>query len=206
MNKPFIISEIIKRIESAENGTIFVPTDFVDIADNKKIATVLARIEQNGKLKRIMRGVYEKSEYNEYLGEYIVPSPNKVAEAIARNFGWTIVPCGDTALNMLGLSTQVPSVWLYVSDGVYKEYSYDSVIIKFKRITNKEISKLSYKSALVVQALKALKRENISQKILLQIADTLTAEEKRGLLEETRYVTSWIYNCIKQICTLGEVK
>lgn len=64
-----------------------------------------------------MRGVYYYPRYSELIQEYETPSPNKVTEAIARKFNWTIAPCGDTALNMLGLATQVPAKWSYISDG-----------------------------------------------------------------------------------------
>ena len=46
-----------------------------------------------------------------------------MAKAIARNYNWTIAPTGDAALNLLGISTQVPSKWEYVSSGPYKEYN-----------------------------------------------------------------------------------
>ncbi len=113
---------------------------------------------------------------------------------------WTIVPCGDTALNLLGLSTQVAASWIYVSDGPYKEYTYGNVTLNFKRTTNKEISKLSYKTALVVQALKALGKENIDDAILEKLKITLTNTEKKAMLTEAKAATSWIYEYIKQIC------
>ena len=147
-----------------------------------------------------MRGIYAKPVYNDFLKEYIAPSPSLVAEALARNFGWTIVPCGDTALNILGLSTQVPAAWSYVSDGTYKEYTYDNTTIKFKRTTNKEISKLSYKTALIVQALKALGKDNIDDIIINKLKNDLTDEEKTTALLEAKAATSWIYEYIKQIC------
>ena len=75
-----------------------------------------------------MRGVYYKPEYNYLIGEAIAPAPDEVARALARNYGWTIVPCGDTALNLPGHSTQVPAQWFYVSDGTYKEYSFDNTV------------------------------------------------------------------------------
>ena len=160
----------------------------------------LIRLEEEGIILRIIRGVYYKAEYNEFLQEYVVPNPDKVAHALARNFGWTIVPCGDTALNILGLSTQVPAAWSYVSDGTYNEYTYDNTTIKFKRTTNKEISKLSYKTALIVQALKALGKDNIDDTIINKLKNDLTAEEKAIALLESKAATSWIYEFIKQIC------
>ena len=200
MNKPEILNDIKKRILEAEEGSIFVASDFADIAENVKVATSLGRLEDEKLIRRILWGVYEKPEYNAFLGEYVAPSPDKVAHALARNFGWTIVPCGDTALNLLGLSTQVPSVWIYVSDGTYREYSYDNTTIKFKRTTNKEISKISPKTALVIQAIKALGKDSITAEIIEKIRSVTTKEEKEKMFVEAKYATSWIYDIIKLIC------
>lgn len=193
--------QLIKdRINKSEIGTVFVATDFVDISDKTSINTYLTRLDEEKSLQRIMRGVYYKPEYNDFLGEFVAPEPDAVAHALARNFGWTIVPCGDTALNLLGLSTQIPATWVYVSDGTYKEYTYEQTTIKFKRTTNKEISKLSYKTALVVQALKALGKENVDDAVLTKLKNNLNAEDKQALLTEAKAATSWIYEYIKLIC------
>lgn len=199
MERPNYLSKIRQRIVNSENGTVFVPSDFAEIADNSKIVVCLSRLENEKLLRRIMRGIYERPEYNNFLQEYLEPAPDKVANAIARNYGWTIVPCGDTALNLLGLSTQVPAIWLYVSDGPYKEYSFNNTTIKFKHTANKEISKLSYKTSLVIQALKALGKENIDNNVIVKLAKALTDDEKKKMLNEAKSTTSWIYEYIKSI-------
>lgn len=185
---------------NSPDGSVFSTVDFADVIENSRVGVILSRLEEDGVIRRVMRGIYDKPVYNDFLKEYIAPSPSLVAEALARNFGWTIVPCGDTALNILGLSTQVPAAWSYVSDGTYKEYTYDNTTIKFKRTTNKEISKLSYKTALIVQALKALGKDNIDDTIINKLKNDLTAEEKATALLEAKAATSWIYEFIKQIC------
>ncbi len=190
-------NKIKERILNSKEGTIFTPVDFVDIAENSRVGVVLSRLETDGIIRRITRGIYDKPIYNEFLKEYVEPSPSLVAEAIARNFGWTIVPCGDTALNILGLSTQVPAVWSYVSDGTYKEYTFDNTTIKFKRTTNKEISKLSYKTALIIQALKALGKENITDDVIFELKKTLTSDEINVMLDEAKAATSWVYEYIR---------
>ena len=194
-------ANIIKtRIMNSPEGSVFTTVDFADVIENSRVGVILSRLEEDGVIRRVMRGIYDKPVYNDFLKEYIAPSPSLVAKALARNFGWTIVPCGDTALNILGLSTQVPAAWSYVSDGTYKEYTYDNTAIKFKRTTNKEISKLSYKTALVVQALKALGKDNIDDTIINKLKNDLTDEEKSTALIEAKAATSWIYEYIKQIC------
>ena len=200
MERNKIISVIREIIEKSEKGSVFVPVDFAEITDNAKIATTLSRLEAENKIRRIMRGVYDKPEYSEFLGEYISPSPNKVAEAIARNFGWTVVPCGDTALNILGLSTQVPAVWVYVSDGTYKKYSFGNTTIVFKRTTNKDISRLSYKTALVIQSIKALGKDNVDSTVIQKISSFLTRQDKDKMIKEAKISTSWIYEIIKTVC------
>jgi hypothetical protein len=191
---------VLARIEELSTGEVFIISDFSDIADTTVVRKVLSRLEEDGRIRRIMRGVYDRPEYNDFLGEYIEPVPDKVAHALARNFGWTIVPCGDTALNMLGLSTQVPAVWLYVSDGTYKEYTYNNTTIQFKRTTNKEISKISYKTALVIQALKALGKDKITDEMVKKIKAATSKEEKTAMFSEAKYATAWIYDIIKDIC------
>lgn len=200
MSRPKYLNEIKNSILLADYGTVFVAVDFVSITDKKNVNMSLLRLEDEGLILRIIRGVYYKAEYNDFLKEYVVPNPDKVAHAIARNFGWTITPCGDTALNILGLSTQVPAIWSYVSDGTYKEYSYDNTTIKFKRTTNKEISKLSYRTALIIQALKALGKDNIGNTVINKLKNDLTDKEKATALLEAKAATSWIYEYIKQIC------
>ncbi len=193
-------NQIEERICNFPRGTIFCTSDFTDLASSDAANKALLRLEEAGIIRRILFGVYEYPEYNAFLGEYIEPAPDKVAHALARKFGWTIVPCGDTALNMLGLSTQVPAVWFYVSDGTYKEYSYGHTTIKFKRTTNKEISKISYKTALVIQAIKALGKEAITAEIISKIKASTTNEEMSLMFREAKYATSWIYDIIKEIC------
>ena len=200
MKRPNYLSQIRNIIAKSESGSVFVSTDFTDITDKKTVNMALLRLADEGLVKKILFGVYYKPEYNELLGETVAPSPNKVAHALARNFGWTIVPCGDTALNLLGQSTQVPSRWVYVSDGAYKEYSFDNTVIKFKRTTNKEISKLSYKTALTIQALKALGKGNVSEQIICRLKKALSEEEKKRMLTEAKSATSWVYEYIKVIC------
>ena len=199
MSRPNYMGEIKNRILSNKVGAVFVASDFTDITDKTIANIILTRLESEGVIRRVVRGVYDKPEYNKFLKEYVAPIPDNIAHAIARNFGWTIVPCGDTALNVLGLSTQVPAKWVYVSDGTYKEYSFGNTVIQFKRTTNKEVSNLSYKTALTIQALKALGKDKIDDAVIANLQKLLTDKEKKAMLNEAKSATSWIYEYIKQI-------
>lgn len=200
MSKDTYHDKIRERITNSKRGTVFIISDFEDIAQIPTIKKVLSRLVEDETIRRVMRGIYEYPHYNAFLNEYVAPSPHEVAKGLGRNFGWTIVPYEDAALNMLGLSTQVPASWTYASNGPYKEYAYGNVTIKFKHIANKDITNLSAKSALVVQALKAIGRDRITEDVIEKFSDILTQEEKESMLKETKRSSAWISGTIKEIC------
>lgn len=191
-------AEIRNRILSLGPGAVVTPSDFKDIANGEVAKKVLLRLKKSQEIRRLMRGVYEYPIHSELLKESVAPDPNKVAKALARNYGWSIIPSGNTALNMLGLSTQVPATWTYVSDGPYKKYVLENITLVFKHITNKEISNLDPTSALVIQAFKALGNRNTDQAVEI-LRKNLTTEQKSKMLTETQYATGWIYEEIKKI-------
>lgn len=197
--------KIRNRIINAPNGSVFVNSDFADIADNNTVKQSINRLVQEGVLRRVIRGVFDKPQYSRLLGEYVAVNPDAVARALARCYHWTIAPCGDTALNMLGLSTQVTAVWSYISDGPYKTFQWDKTKIEFKHRTNKEITGLSPITILVIQGLKTLGKENIDDKTIRVISGRLNENEKAALLVESTEATDWIYSVIKEICK-GERK
>lgn len=201
MARPDILKQIRTRIENASPGDIFIPADFSDLAEARKITMCLSRLLEEGTLDKVKRGVYMKPRYSKLLNRSVPPREDAVAKAIARNYGWTIIPCGDTALNMLGLSTQIPAVWLYVSDGPYKTYETDGIQFQFKHTDRKnELIGVSETTALIIQALRALGKENVDSQTITYLSVRLSEKEKQQILQESRYVTAWIYEAIKKIC------
>ena len=192
--------QIQEQIKAAAEGTIFISSDFADIADTETIRRNLNRLTQAGMLRRILKGVYEKPKYSKLLDEYVAADPEAVANALARSYHWTIAPCGNTALNLLGLSTQVTAVWSYISDGPYKTYEWNSTKLEFKHRTNKEITGLSYMTSLVIQALKTLGKSNVTPEVIQMLSEKLTDKDKQACLKEATESTDWFYDTIRQIC------
>ena len=194
------MQEIRARILAAEDGAVFVAPDFADIADTATIRQGLKRLYQSGIIRRIIRGIYEKPKYSKLLDEYVAADPDAVAKALARCYHWTIAPCGNTALNLLGLSTQVTAVWSYISDGPYKTYEWNSTKLEFKHRTNKEITGLSYMTSLVIQALKTQGRTNVTPEIIQTLSEKLSEAEKQACLKEATESTDWVYDTIRKMC------
>ena len=195
-----IYTEIKKRILNAEDGSVFVTSDFTDIATITTIRKCLGRQIEEKTIRRIIDGVYEKPVYSNLLKEYVPADPERVAYAIARGFHWTIAPCGDVALNKLGLSTQVPVVWSYISDGPYRKFSWDNVTISFKHRTNRQISLMSEPATLVVEAIRTLGKERVDDAVILSLRNRLPEEERKLILKDTAGVSEWICEVIRKVC------
>lgn len=186
-------------VTAAEDGTIFVTSDFSDIADATTVRQCLKRLTESGQLRRIRKGIYEKPRFSNLLNEYVAVDPEAVANAMARNYHWTIAPSGETALNLLGLSTQVPAIWSFISDGPYKIVELDNTKLEFRHRTNREITGLSYKTRLVIQALKTLGEDNVTSDTIAALSSRLTKEEKKTMLKEATESTDWVYDTIRKI-------
>lgn len=197
MGRQIYLEQVFNRIQQAEPGTLFVASDFADIASQEVVKNILSRLNKAQQIRRVIRGVYVKPVYE--AGCYIPPTCDKVARTLARHYGWTIVPYGQTALWMFGMTQQEPEVWEYVSNGPYKEYKLEKTI-RFKKTANRDVSAMSQKTALVIQVLKALGREQVDEPIRQVIRDKLTLGQRAALLAEARHTTAWIYELIRQIC------
>jgi len=194
------IAKMTEKIENSPYGSAFVVSDFTDEMSYETAKKNISRLEKKGMLRRVIRGVYDKPQYSTLLGEYAAPDPTVIAQALARNFNWNIAPSGETALNLLGLSTQVPANWKYISSGPYRKYTIDQIELEFIHRSSRTISGMSWKTAMVIEALKAIGRENITDETIGQIRNRLSHEDKETLLQEGRQSNNWIYTIIKQIC------
>lgn len=203
MKREKFSQEIERRIAQTYKGSVFTPADFKDLANMQTIKKCLSRLVAAGRIVRVMRGVYEVPDFSELMMEPVAVDPEKVAESIARAHGWTIAPSGDTARNLLGLSTQVPNSWTFLSDGPYKTYAWNDVQVEFKHRTHREITSLSPKSALIVQALKSIGKAKVDEDIVRRLALVVRSDEKATMLEETLHASAWIYEVIKRICKEG---
>ncbi|HGK7714899.1 TPA: DUF6088 family protein [Streptococcus pyogenes] len=192
--------EIISdKINSFDSHKVFFANDFLDVASNATVRQILKRLADEDKIKRVIYGFYYNPRYSELIGEYEAVSIHELALAIARKYNWNIAPYSSTALNLLGLSTQVPTHYKYISSGRYKEYKIGDTVLEFKKVNPGEIANMSLKTATVIQAIKSLGKENITNEVIQKIRENLNEKERIDLMNESKSVPAWIYEVIRKI-------
>lgn len=115
------LNKITELIEKMEKGTIFFPSDFVNISSPDAIRQTLSRLVKSGCIRRLAQGIYCTPRTNKMLGLEITPTSDEIAKRVAERDRVKIVPTGDTALNLTGLSTQLPVNTVYLTNGSRKQ-------------------------------------------------------------------------------------
>jgi len=181
---------------------IYSISDFSKFGTYASIRKALSRLEMEGRLIRVSRGFYKSSEFNKLIDEEVASDPDQFARTYAEAYGWKIAPYREAALNMLGLSTQVPNIFQYISDGPNRTVTLnDGRKIEFRHRTFREISKLSYKESALLEALKTLGRERISPDVRSRILRRFSKKELEALRKRARKSRKWVY---EEICKLIE--
>ena len=150
-------------------------------------------------MARAIRGVYYVPEKSSLLGIEVPASVDEVVRAVARANKWIVTPAGDAALNALGLDTQVPAHYVYVSSGPYKTYVYGPHTIELKHRANRDLLDCSPATRTIVQALRALGRDGADEDAMVALARNLDDEDAETFLEESKGLTSWIAEAAKRI-------
>ena len=190
---------VAERIAAEGPGRAFTAADFADITSARNAGNVLGRMHARGELARAIRGVYYAPERSALMGTEVPASADEVVRAVARANKWIVAPSGDAALNALGLDTQVPAKLVYVSSGPYKRYEYGPYDIELRHRANRDLLDCSQITCTIVQALKALGRENVGDEEIGTLARNLTEEQVGAFLEESAGLTSWVADAAKKI-------
>ena len=195
------IDNIRNTINCFPNNYVFISKDFVDNIDYETVRKTLRRLSEKEDIKKIARGYYYKPLYLPIINDYSKPDIDSYAKAIARNMNWKIFPTGNTALNEFGLSTQVPSNYSYISSGRTISYDEGNNKINFIHRSPRETD-YSYITGSLIQAIKAVRQENITEQIIDKLSITISKEDKKLILSESKNTSAWIYEAIKKICKI----
>jgi predicted transcriptional regulator of viral defense system len=180
------------KIEVAKDKTIFFTEDFREYGTPEAIKTAIHRLVKKGTLKRLGRGIYAKPEYSDLLRKEILPPLEEVAKAIAKRDQARIIPTGSYALHLLGLSTQVPMKIVYLTDGTPRKIKINNGQIHLKRTTPRNLSFKGETSTLVVQALREIGKDYVTEEDERKIIDVLKNEKYENLKHDIKIAPQWI--------------
>lgn len=186
-----IDDKILIKIKKARRGSLFFVDDFLSLGSAKAVSKALERLVQTAELQRVARGIYTRMAVDPILGT-LTPTTETIADAIRRRDKARIVPTGSMALNALGLSTQVPMNVVYYTDGSARKIDLGKKTIVFKKTSPKNLAAIGKISALAIQALKEIGKDNVTEKEIKIILEHLHKEEPYRLKHDIKLAPEWI--------------
>ncbi len=108
---------VLEKIRQMDRGTIFFIDDFIELGSSGAVRIALMELKKQGIILRPARGIYCYPQIRSEYAGVIIPSPESIADALAKKERVRIVPYGDHAAYKLGLSGLQVSNLKYLTDG-----------------------------------------------------------------------------------------
>ena len=184
-----------KRIEALPEDSVLFRSDFPEY-HSEFVGETLAELTQEGLLVKLAQGIYAKPRWSRF--GVVLPSVDKIVQAIAARDNAEGLPSGMTALNILGLSTQVPMKYSYLTTGSERTIKLKNQEIRLKRGVPKNFCYKTKLITLLVQALKALKQQNVGQEEIQVIRSLISKEPDRiALAKDVDMMPNWMKRIVK---------
>lgn len=184
-----------ERIEALPEDSVLFRSDFPEY-HSEFVGGTLAELTQEGLLVKLAQGVYAKPRKSRF--GIVLPSVDKIVQAIAARDNAEVLPSGMTALNVLGLSTQVPMKYSYLTTGSERTIELDNQEIRLKRGVPKNFCYETKLIALLVQAMKTLKQQNVGEEELQVIRSLISREPNRSALaKDVDMMPIWMKRIVK---------
>jgi predicted transcriptional regulator of viral defense system len=194
-----IVNEIENKVKYGRRGKILFASDFSSFGLPKAVNKAMERLTESGMLIRLAQGIYLYPKMDTRLGLGILyPTVETIAREIAKRDKARIVPTGAYALNVLGLSTQIPMNVVFLTDGAPRKISIgNGKGIVFKRTVPKNLAFKNNMLMLIVTALREIGEKRLTAEQLNRIADLLSKEKKEDIRAEIALAPAWIQKRIK---------
>jgi hypothetical protein len=193
--------KIMARALASGRGSVFTPSDFLDLAERSAVDQALSRLARNGKLRRLARGLYDLPKLHPRLGP-LSPNPDDVARALARETGSKVQTTGARAANLLGLTVQVPAQSNYLTDGPSRRVVLGKRVVDLRYASPKHLILPGSAAGTVVQALRYLGPAGADDVVRIA-AQSLSAAAKKRLAASICQAPAWMRPTLLKIAPIA---
>ena len=180
---------IIEYAASFQEGTPVCPAALLHLGKRAAVDQALSRLARAGKLMRICQGVYMLPVQTRF-GE-CAPSVGRAIERLSRLWGQTIVPCGGSAANRLGLTTQNPVREVYLTSGPSRKLNFGNHVVELRHAPPWQLASPGRVAGDVIRALAWLGPEETEQS-LKAILPSLGPDDFSELAAARAVMPAWM--------------
>ncbi len=184
-------STIRSRIYGHGRGWAFTPKHFRDLGSTAAIESCLRRLKAAGTIRKLARGLYDYPVNDPILGT-VAPSADAIARALVARDAIRIQPSGAYAANVLGLSSQVPSRIVFLTDGPARKVKIGKREIILQRTTPRNMATAGRISGTLIQALRHLGQDQVDDTVIAILRRHITDADHAVLRKDLVHAPAWI--------------
>lgn len=168
---------IRSRIRRVPKGKPFTTSLFAHCGPRGAVDRALSRIVHDGGINRLSRGVFARPRKSRFVGN-VIPGVFEVIQAIAKDNGETVQVHGAEAARRLGLSTQVPTVPVFLTSGSSRTIRIGNITVRMIHTSNSRRLQFAGETAgLALSALWYLGKNNLTRETVAAIGSAVGPKE-----------------------------
>lgn len=179
------------RIYGHGKGWVFTPKHFRDLGGTAAIDSCLRRLKAAGTIRQLARGLYDYPVNDPVLG-VVAPSADAIARALVARDVIRIQPSGAYAANVLGLSNQVPSRIVFLTDGPARKVKIGKREIILQHTTPRNMATAGRISGTLIQALRHLGKDQVDDNVTTILRRHLAAADPTAIRKDLVHAPAWI--------------
>ena len=196
-----IDNKVRSRIYGNKRGLVFTPRHFQDIGSDDAVDSALRRLKADGVIRQLARGLYDYPQHDPVLG-MVTPSADAIARALVVRDATRLQPSGAYALNALGLSEQVPSRVVFLTDGPGRNVKVGKRSIMLKHTTPRNMATAGRISGTLIQALRHLGKGRVDNRVVAAIRRHITDADRPVIRRDLLYAPAWIAEILRDLVEL----
>ena len=180
---------IMEYAQAFPEATPLCPAGLLHLGKRAAIDQALSRLARSGKLIRICQGVYMRPIQTRF-GQ-CAPSVSKALKTLSALWGETFVPCGGSAANRLGLTSQNPIREVYLTSGRSRRLHFGGITVELRHAPRWQLAAPHRKAGDVIRALAWLGPREVEEG-LEAVLPTLSAQDLEELSAARAMMPIWM--------------
>ena len=131
-----------------------------------------------------------------------VPNISKVIHRLAHLWGETIVPSGGASASVLGLTTQEPVRYVYLTSGPNRKLQFGNLEVELRHAPKWQLSLPNERAGEVIRALAWLGPIEVRDS-LEKIVPDLSTEEIEKLIDARSTMPQWMAESVSELVQRG---
>jgi hypothetical protein len=191
-------SKVLDRIRGHRRGWVFTPAHLADLGSRNAVASALKRFKAEGMIRQLARGLYDCPLHEPVLGT-VTPSADAIARALVVRNAIRLQPSGAYAAKVLGLSEQVPSRIVFLTDGPARKVKIGRREILLLHTTPRNMAAAGRKSGTVIQALRYLGKDQVDDRVIAMLRRRIADKDLVSLRRDLVHAPAWIADLLRPL-------